>query len=80
MALIGRGGVSPVFPKIEDFCADANPVEVSAQFLGNVGLATSWQTDHRDHMRLVHEICTFTCRKKDEILKTEKNIHIIHEY
>lgn len=77
VALIGRGGVSPVFSQIEDFRADADPVEVSAQFLGYVGLATSWQTDHRDHMRLVHEICTFTCKKKDEILKIVRNTHII---
>lgn len=64
MALIGRSGVSSVFAQVEDFRADANPVEVSAQFLGYVSLATSRQTDHRDHVGLVHEIRTFTYEKE----------------
>lgn len=64
VALIGRGGVSSVLAQVEDLGADADPVEVSAQFLGYVSLATSRQTHHRDHVRLVHEIRTFTCKKK----------------
>lgn len=63
MALIGRGGVSPVLAQVEDLCANTDPIEVSAQLLGYVSFAASWQADHRDHMRLVHKIRTFTYKK-----------------
>lgn len=80
MALIGRGGVPPVLAQVEDLRADADPVEVSAQLLGYVGLAASRQADHRDHMRLVHEIRTFTCEanKNLKYKKTNRDVRKIN--
>jgi len=69
MALISRSSVSPVLAQIEDLRADTDPIEIATQFLGYIGLATSRQTDHRNHMRLIHEICTFTYKKEENMKK-----------
>lgn len=74
MALIGRSSMPPVLAQVEDLCADADPIEISAQFLGYVGLATSRQTNHGDHMRLVHEVRPFTYKGKKKKCEKSKNI------
>lgn len=63
VALVSGGGVPPVLAQVEHLRADADPIQVSAQLLGYVGLAARRQTDHRDHVGLVHEIGAFTCNR-----------------
>ena len=60
MALVSRGRVSPVLAQIVHLRADADPVEVAAELLRDVGLAPRGQTNHRDHMGLVDEVRALT--------------------
>jgi hypothetical protein len=46
MGFAGSTILSPVFPHIEHFGVEAYPAQVASQFLGDVGLASSWETHH----------------------------------
>lgn len=44
-----KNSASHVFMYVCTSSINANPVEITGEFLGNVGLATSWQTNHDDN-------------------------------
>ncbi len=54
MVAVGLGGIAPVLADVEDARLDADPVHVARQFLCNVRLAASRQTDHGNDMGNVH--------------------------
>lgn len=64
VALVGRGRVSPVLAEIVDLRADADPVQVAAELLRDVGLAAGRQAHHRYHVRLVHEVGSFAWNRE----------------
>ena len=51
VAPVGLSCLSSVFANIENSCVDSNPIEITRQFLCDICLASSGQTDHCDHMR-----------------------------
>jgi hypothetical protein len=43
------------------FCVNANPVEVPGQFLRDISLPSSWETNHGNDVGAVDIVSTLTC-------------------
>lgn len=48
------------------FGGHADPVEVSRELLGNVGLATSWEAHHHDDGRRVGKVGGASCCQEED--------------
>lgn len=63
MALIGSRRMPSILAEIEDLRVYSDPIEIPAELLRNIGLASSWQTHHGDYMGLVYEISPFPYKR-----------------